>query len=89
MRISVCVAEAFAPGVAPGLIVSEGAERSDRDFCRFLAIAQGSNAEVHTQITIAVDIGCVDRATASIIIAQSDSLGRMINRLKKVLNAPD
>jgi four helix bundle protein len=69
--------------------IAEGAERSDRDFCRFLTIALGSNAEIHTQITIAVDIGCIDQATASVIIAQSDGLGRMINRLKNVLNAPD
>jgi four helix bundle protein len=40
--------------------IAEGAERgSDRDFRRFLAIAQASNAEVEAQAIIAGDLGCI------------------------------
>jgi four helix bundle protein len=61
--------------------ISEGAERSDRDFCRFLTIALGSNAEVETQIIIAGDLGLIDSATVVRIVDQTDHIGRMIRRL--------
>ena len=44
--------------------IAEGAERSDRDFIRFLTIALGSNAEVEAQVTIACDLGLIDQATS-------------------------
>lgn len=82
MRISVCVAEASAPGVAPGLIVSEGSERgNDREFRYFLAIANGSAAEVEAQVIIACDINCLDRRTSDAIADQCRYVGRMLNRL--------
>lgn len=56
-------------------------ERSDRDFCRFLTIALGSNAEVEAQVTIAGDIGCIDSTTVAKLLDQTDHIGRMIRRL--------
>ncbi len=61
--------------------IAEGAERSDRDFCRLLTIALGSNAEVEAQATIAGDIGCLDAQTVAKILDQTDHIGRMINKL--------
>ena len=61
--------------------IAEGAERSDRDFCRFLTIALGSTAEVEAQLTIAGDIGCIDAATVAELLDRTDHIGRMIRKL--------
>ena len=61
--------------------IAEGAERSDREFCRFLTIALGSNAEVEAQITIAGDIGLIDPATVTTMLDHTDHIGKMIRRL--------
>lgn len=61
--------------------IAEGAEQSDRDFCRFLTIALGSNAEVEAQVTIAGDIGCLNAATVAKLLDQTDHIGRMIRKL--------
>ena len=62
--------------------ICEGSERgSDRDFRRFLAIANASAAEVETQVIIAADIDCLDRTTSDVIAEQCRYVGRMLNRL--------
>ena len=68
--------------------IAEGAERSDREFVRFLTIALGSNAEVEAQATIAGDIGCIDQAVTARILEQNASVGRMIRKLKNYLEPP-
>jgi four helix bundle protein len=61
--------------------ISEGAERSDREFCRFLTIVLGSNAEMETQVIIAGDLGLIDTATVTRIVDITDHIGRMIRHL--------
>ncbi len=61
--------------------IAEGAERSDREFCRFLTIALGSNAEVEAQITIAGDLGLIDPVTVTTTLDLTDHIGRMIRKL--------
>ncbi len=61
--------------------IAEGAERSDREFIRFLTIALGSTAEVEAQITIACDLGLIDQATTARITDLTDHIGKMIRRL--------
>jgi four helix bundle protein len=61
--------------------IAEGAERSDREFCRFLTIALGSNAEVEAQITIAGDLGLIDAVTVVKLLDHTDHIGRMIRKL--------
>jgi four helix bundle protein len=61
--------------------ITEGAERSDREFCRFLTIALGSNAEVEAQVTIAGDLGLIDPVTVKAMLDHTDHIGKMIRRL--------
>lgn len=68
--------------------IAEGAERSDREFCRFLTIAQGSNSEVEAQVTIAGDLGCIDPATVAKLLDHTDHIGRMIRKLIQHRSAP-
>ena len=68
--------------------IAEGSERgSDREFRRFLAMANASAAEVEAQVIIAGDIDCLDLDTATRIAEQCCVVGRMINRLVIRLDA--
>ena len=62
--------------------IAEGAERgSDREFIRFLRIADGSNAEVQALTDIAEDALVFDAATATRIRDQAAGVGRLIGAL--------
>ena len=62
--------------------LAEGAERgSDREFVRFLRIADGSNAEVHALALIAGDAGVLDQRAVATIVAQTTLVGRLIGGL--------
>ena len=68
--------------------ISEGCERgSDRDFRRFLVIANASAAEVEAQATIATDIDCLDAEPSQQIVTQCQRVGRMLNRLMATIDA--
>ena len=68
--------------------IAEGSERgSDREFRRFLCMAQASNAEVEAQATIAGDLGCIAPTTSTELIKQSQVVGRMIARFIATLDA--
>ncbi|MBA3684977.1 MAG: four helix bundle protein [Planctomycetes bacterium] len=62
--------------------IAEGSEHgSDREFLRFLIIANASAAEVEAQAIIAGDIGCLDQRSADALVAKTQIVGRMLNRL--------
>ena len=64
--------------------IAEGYERgSDKDFIRFLKIAQGSAAELRTQIYIATSIGVIHKDTAKHLIKECKGIGAMLQALAK------
>ncbi len=66
--------------------IAEGAERgSDRDFLRFLRIADGSLAELEAQLTIAGDLGCASLADLRQVSATARDVGRMLGGLMAVI----
>ena len=68
--------------------IAEGFERgSDRDFRRFLFIAQGSCSEVKSMIFIAVKLKYISQDEFDIIYAQLTEIGRMLFGLMKTLNS--
>src|SRR3954470_10185555 len=56
--------------------IAEGAERSDRDFVRYLTMALGSAAEIEAQSILACDLGCIDGATCARIADLTGQLAR-------------
>ena len=64
--------------------IAEGAERgSDREFIRFLRIADGSNDEVAAQLHVCLALG----HDVSRLIAQNGSVGRMLTALIRRLRS--
>ena len=67
--------------------IAEGAERgSDREFHRFLKIADGSNAEVQALASIASDAGVLDPATAQAITEQATHVGSLLGGFIRCLS---
>lgn len=68
--------------------ISEGCGRNgDREFSRFLDIAQGSAYEVKCQIFIARDLDYLEAKKTQILIDKIDEISRMINSLNQKLKA--
>ena len=64
--------------------IAEGAERgSDRDFVRFLKIADGSNAETQALTRIAGDAGIFESNQVTEIISQTNEIGYMLRALMR------
>ncbi|HQX54805.1 MAG TPA: four helix bundle protein [Pyrinomonadaceae bacterium] len=66
--------------------IAEGAAReTDKDFGRFLTIAQGSASEVETELLIANRLGFLSTKDFDEAMASLDGIGRMITGLSKHL----
>jgi len=66
--------------------IAEGAAReSDKEFVRFLSIAQGSTSEVETELLIANRLGYLTSPQYDQIRSSLDDIGRMITGLSKHL----
>lgn len=62
--------------------VAEGvACESTKEFARFLSMAQGSLSELETQILIAEDLGYLPEATATSLLARTDTVFALIGGL--------
>ncbi len=62
--------------------ISEGAGRkSNKDFLRFLSMAQGSASELETEVLIAQRLGYFDEREFKEIREKLDDIGRMITGL--------
>jgi len=66
--------------------IAEGQARQHRkEFVQFLSIAQGSLAELETQIQIAERLGYLNNSTVNEILEKTDQIARMITGLRKSL----
>ena len=75
--------------VSIGSNVAEGSGRStDRDFARFLDIAEGSAAELWFQIHVALDLEFIDDGVRQRLLVQLQSIRRRLRHLKARLKAP-
>lgn len=69
-------------GVSIPSNIAEGSERrSDKDFTRFLRIANASLAEIETQLYIAMKLTYLDEAAYIQLLHSSSEIGKMINGL--------
>jgi four helix bundle protein len=67
--------------------VAEGqARKSTREFVQFISNAEGSLAELDTQMVVAVELNFVKTSEAAAIAAQLDELRRMLNSLRRKLS---
>jgi four helix bundle protein len=66
--------------------IAEGHTRaSTKDYLRHLSIAQGSLAEVQTQLEIAVRLGYLKNSETIPVLGQSASLGKQLHSLQTAL----
>lgn len=64
--------------------IAEGCGRnSDKEFSRFLAIANGSRTELETQLELCILLQYVPRNHCSEVFARSEEIGKMLNVLIK------
>jgi four helix bundle protein len=70
--------------------IAEGFERgSDRDFRRFLFIAQGSCSEVKSMLYIALKLHYISKDEFSAIYDQLNEIGKMLFGLMKTLSGTE
>jgi four helix bundle protein len=72
----------------PSNIAEGQARRGSREFIQFIAQAEGSLAELDTQLTLATSLGYSDASQASETVALIEELRRMLNALRRKLEAP-
>jgi four helix bundle protein len=66
--------------------IAEGHQRhSTREFLRFLDIAQGSRAELESQLIIASRLGYLSEDTSADLMALSTRVGRLVSALSRTL----
>lgn len=64
--------------------IAEGSKRtSNRDYARFLNIAEGSLAEAEYQLILATDLGYADRAKAASLLADITVLAKKLFALRR------
>lgn len=66
--------------------IAEGCERGGKDFARFLRIAQGSAAELRTQVYIARKIGVITAEQQTQTVGELKEIAKMITGLRRSLN---
>jgi len=78
-RAAVSIPSSIAEGQAP---------RGTREFIQFIAQAEGSLAELDTQLTLAIDFGHVEATRTEKAVALIEELRRMLNALRRKLETP-
>src|SRR5262245_7832711 len=72
----------------PSNIAEGQARRGSREFIQFIAQAEGSLAEVDTQLTLATDLGYAAQSQTSEAVQLIEELRRMLNALRRKLETP-
>lgn len=73
-------------GISVSSNIAEGRGRdSKRDFIRFLNVANGSLAEIDTQLRFAADLEYLPTGRAGLLLQQVDECGCLINALRSAL----
>ena len=67
--------------------IAEGKAISGRGYLRHLRIALGSEAELQTQIELAVRLKLINRIEADKLLSETSEIGRMLSSLLKSLLA--
>ena len=70
----------------PSNIAEGQARKYVQDFFHFLSIAQGSLAELETQILISVNLGYTTEDKVQSLYKEMQSIGKMITQLQKNIN---
>ncbi|HZZ77747.1 MAG TPA: four helix bundle protein [Gemmataceae bacterium] len=70
----------------PSNIAEGQARRTTKDFIQFIAIAEGSVAELDTQLELSYELGYCDRTTAAPIATILEELKKMLNSLRRKLS---
>jgi four helix bundle protein len=73
----------------PSNIAEGHTRRSTQEYRRFLSIANGSRAEIGTQVLLAVRFKYLDEAKRADLTEQIEEVGRLINGLLKSLPSKD
>ena len=59
--------------------IAEGFDsQSNPSFCRFLACARGSAAEVRSQLYLALDLGYISKSDCGILVSKCECIGRQL-----------
>jgi four helix bundle protein len=69
----------------PSNIAEGHARQSTKEFLHFLSIADGSLAEVETQVLLAERLGFLSSQSSDSLVAQIKEIGRIINGLSRSL----
>lgn len=73
----------------PSNIAEGHARHTTREFIRFVSNAQGSLAEVATQLHIAAELQYCDTIEVSPLLAETYELSKMLNNLRRSLHDRD
>lgn len=66
--------------------IAEGQGRnSNKDFDRFLSIANGSRTELETQLMLAARLNYIDSTVRDDLLQRSEEIGRLLSGLSKSL----
>ena len=65
----------------PANIAEGNGRRTRKDYISFLHIAQGSLRELETYLILVVEVGLLREEDATPLLAQIDSVARLLNRL--------
>jgi four helix bundle protein len=72
----------------PSNIAEGQARQHKKEFIQFLSIAQGSLAELETQVQIAERLHYIDSDNMQEMLKKSDQVARMITGLRKSIQQP-